>query len=139
MVTVKLSTIEPTWDFKRQTPKSASIWQNYFFSIDQKIDFCDYWVVYEGIKEEETCVCRPQNIFLITGEPPTIKTYHPTFLKQSCRIHRRTFIFPSLLSSFFKIYSYIYTYIRILKNIYCYLLNLKDCILNTAPSRSYPN
>lgn len=70
------------WPLIRQTPHSSGIWDDCVFSIDQKVDECDWWVVCEGLAEEERVVCSRQNTIFITLEPESIKQYSQIFLDQ---------------------------------------------------------
>lgn len=65
MITVKLTTSSPEWPLFRQTPASSGIWGNCRFYLNEKVEECDFWVVYEGL-----------------SEPPHIKPYNQRFLKQ---------------------------------------------------------
>lgn len=81
-IIVKLSNPFPEWFLERQTPGCKRIWNNCKFFINQDIDECDYWVVFEGLINPETTLCPGKNIIFITGEPPSFKTYSPRFLDQ---------------------------------------------------------
>jgi len=82
VIKIRLSTLSPEWPWIRQTPGSKSIWGNCKFFVDQDVEECDYWVVYEGLMEPASALCPPENTILITGEPPTVKRYDPRFLMQ---------------------------------------------------------
>jgi hypothetical protein len=82
MINVKITTDFPEWPLVRQTPNSSSKWSNYNFYINKNIKKCDYWVVYEGLKEVEEVICPKENTIFITGEPPSIKKYNPEFINQ---------------------------------------------------------
>ncbi|MCK4517422.1 hypothetical protein KAT92_01490 [Candidatus Babeliales bacterium] len=82
MINIKVSTVAPEWDWIRQTPKNDGVWENCRFVFDQQTKTCDYWIVYENILQQETALCPAQNKILLTGEPKSIKTYHPKFLAQ---------------------------------------------------------
>lgn len=82
MIRIKLSDPFTSWPIVRQTPGSRSVWGDYEFFINREVKECDYWVVYEGLNKEESTCCPLQNTILITGEPPSIKSYHPGFLAQ---------------------------------------------------------
>jgi hypothetical protein len=43
---------------------------------------CDYLFVFEKLNEKISCNCSKKNVIFISGEPPTVKTYHADFLKQ---------------------------------------------------------
>lgn len=82
MIKVKVSTAFPDWPLIRQTPFSEGIWGDFQFYINQDVDECDYWVVYDSLFQTETVYCSPNNTILITGEPPDIKKYNPEFIDQ---------------------------------------------------------
>ena len=82
MFKVKISTPDYKWPLIRQTPGQKGIWGDYEFIINEDIEECDYWVVYEGLEHKENVYCYPENIFLITGEPPSVKKYNKNFLQQ---------------------------------------------------------
>lgn len=87
MYKVKLSFPYDWWDLMRQTPKSSGIWGDYHFYINQEIDECDFWIVYDHLlKSTESVKCPKENIFLITGEPFVIQQYHPSFTDQFARV-----------------------------------------------------
>lgn len=82
IIKIKVSTSFPSYPLIRQTPNSQGIWGNCQFYINEDIEKCDWWVVYENIIETEKVNCPKNNTILITGEPSTIKKYNPGFLKQ---------------------------------------------------------
>ena len=86
MIRVKLSTNSPDWPFIRQTPGQAGLWGECRFFINEDVDECDFWVVYDDVLRPETTRCPPGNTLLITGEPPSVKTYSPRFLNQFARV-----------------------------------------------------
>jgi hypothetical protein len=82
LLRVKVSTNFPEWPLILQTPSRSGVWGDCRFYINDPIDECDYWVVYEGLLKAETTACPPDNVVLITGEPPSIRTYSAYFLNQ---------------------------------------------------------
>ena len=83
MQIVKLTFPFPNWDLKRQTPGSNGVWGNFKFFINEEIDECDYWFVFDHLsKPSEKVVCPTSNIVLLTGEPSSIKQYSQTFIDQ---------------------------------------------------------
>jgi hypothetical protein len=82
IIKVKLTHEHPNWPFLRQTPNLSGIWGNYHFFINQDIQECDYWVVYDGMLKTEETICPSENIILVTAEPPSIKTYGQKFINQ---------------------------------------------------------
>ena len=81
MIKVKLS-MASDWPLKRQTPDSKGIWGNYQFFLNEKIEKCDYWVVFGGVKESENTICPKKNTIFVATEPKNIKRYNTNFLKQ---------------------------------------------------------
>ena len=85
-VKVKVSTSFPEWPLERQTPNRSRQWGNRQFYINEPIDACDYWVVYDGLRNEERARCPRENTIFITGEPPAVKKYNQKFLNQFAMI-----------------------------------------------------
>ena len=79
---VKLTNYFPQWPLVRQTSGQSGVWGNTRFFINQDIEECDYWVVFEGLNKEESAICPKENTVFISGEPPTIKSYKKKFLAQ---------------------------------------------------------
>ena len=82
MLRVKLSMTMAGWPLVRQTPGSRGIWNDCHFFVNEEIEECDYWVVYDDMLHPEKTRCCPQNTLLIMGEPPSVKTYPPQYLAQ---------------------------------------------------------
>ena len=82
MIRIKLSTPNPDFPLIRQTPGSKGIWGDYAFFINQDIVECDYWIVFDALGKTEKTVCLPENIILFTGEPPSVKKYSNSFIRQ---------------------------------------------------------
>lgn len=80
--TIKLTTPFPEWPLVRQTPGDKGIWGDCKFFVNEEIDECDWWVVYEGLTKPEKTKCPPENTILITGEPPSVGKYGKRFLSQ---------------------------------------------------------
>ncbi len=79
---IKVSTCSPEFDWIRQTPNNSGIWSNCKFIFDQKVNTCDYWVVYENLVNHDSTICPQNNMILITGEPPSTNKYNKKFIKQ---------------------------------------------------------
>jgi hypothetical protein len=58
------------------------MWDDHVFFINQPVQECDWWVVYEDLLVPEGAVCPPGHTILITGEPPSVKTYTQPFIGQ---------------------------------------------------------
>jgi len=99
MIKIKLSTSFPTWPLHRQTPGAKGLWDNCKFFIDEPVDNCDWWVVYEGLTRPETTCCPPHNIIFISGEPPANRKYKRGFLRQFSKIitSHRLFFYKNVL------------------------------------------
>ena len=82
MIHVKLSVQFPKEWILRQTPGGEGRWGNCAFHVNDQVAECDYWVVYDKPARPESTVCPPENVILITGEPPSVARYHPRFLAQ---------------------------------------------------------
>lgn len=86
MIKVGLFSADPNWPILRQTDGSSGVWGNVHFYVNQNGGKFDYVVVYDGLYEEIKVACRKENTILITGEPPTIKSYNGNFIKQFGRV-----------------------------------------------------
>jgi hypothetical protein len=82
MAKIKLSTPNPDFPLIRQTPGSKGIWGDCTFYINQDIEECDYWIIYDALSGTETTKCPKDNVVLFTGEPPTVKKYSKSFIRQ---------------------------------------------------------
>lgn len=81
MITIKLSTeVQPP--LENFFPRRSGVWGNCQFLINQEVESCDYWMVIDGLTRPETTYCQPENIFLFTAEPSSIRRYSQTFLQQ---------------------------------------------------------
>lgn len=69
-----------------QFPTSDRVMGSYEFVLGGTCKSADYVIVLDNIAEPITIECPPSNIFLFTGEPPTIKTYPDYYLKQFGKI-----------------------------------------------------
>lgn len=79
---VKFSTNSTYWDWIRQTPGRKGIWSDCQFFVNEDIEECDFWFVYEDLPKNETVKCVPENTVLIMGEPESVKKYNEKFLTQ---------------------------------------------------------
>ena len=83
MYKVKLTFPYPSWDLLRQTPDSLGVWGDFKFYINENIEDCDYWVVFNHLlSEEETVICSPKNTIFLTAEASSIQLYDHDFLNQ---------------------------------------------------------
>uniref|UniRef100_UPI0025ECB6A4 hypothetical protein n=1 Tax=Marivirga sp. TaxID=2018662 RepID=UPI0025ECB6A4 len=81
MIKVKL-TWPYNWPIIKQTPSRSGNWGDFKFLINQEVEECDFWVVFDGLKTMESTICPRENILLVTSEPPAIKNYDRKFIKQ---------------------------------------------------------
>jgi len=82
MINVKLSTCAPLWPWLRQMPRGKTEWGPFRFHVDCDVSDCDIWVVFESLEESEIVECSPERVIFIAGEPDSIGSYQPEFLKQ---------------------------------------------------------
>jgi len=81
---IKVSTDAQSTIF-RQTPQGKGVWKDAVFFVNTNVVECDVWVVHEELSRQESAICPPGNVILITGEPPDIKTYNARWLENfSC-------------------------------------------------------
>ena len=81
-IKVKLSTPFPGWPLKRQTPGNSCVWGNCKFYINKDVEECDWWIVFEDLFRSEAVTVPKENTILVTGEPPSIKSYPKKFTDQ---------------------------------------------------------
>jgi len=82
MITIKLTTEYPQVAMDAFTPNRSLQWGDCQFVVNQDIASCDYWMVIDGLLKPEMTVCPPENVFLFTAEPPAVRRFGRTFLKQ---------------------------------------------------------
>jgi len=81
-LTIRVSTGSPEFPWLRQTPGRLGVWRGHRFVVDEPVDQCDAWFVFEGLSEPQRSACPASRVFLITGEPPAIRSYRPGFVAQ---------------------------------------------------------
>lgn len=90
MIKVKLTTYDYSPStreyFLKQTPRLSGKWGYFHFFLNQKIDRCDYWVVFDCLPKEDSTICPKENIIFIAGESSSIKKYNEKFLNQFSKI-----------------------------------------------------
>lgn len=69
-------------DISFQTPNRSCIWNNCEFHINEDIERCDFWVVFDDLLEKESTICPHNNTIFVTAEPETVKKYDKKFLRQ---------------------------------------------------------
>ena len=90
MITVKISF--PGWwndasgenVFLKELPRSDGVWEVFQFEINNEVEVCDYWFVYDDINEYlvEKAFCPKENCIFITGEVNPWWQYPTEFLRQ---------------------------------------------------------
>ena len=86
MLTVKVTTCAPQWPWARQTPSGLLVWEDISFLVDQEVEDCDAWVVFESLPNTQTTRCPSDRTLLITAEPSSIGAYPHEFVDQFSRV-----------------------------------------------------
>ena len=73
------------WPIERQIP-STYVAEGVEFVINQPVQECDAWVVYQGIYRPDETICPPDRVFLYTYEPPGLHDFEQGFLDQFAKI-----------------------------------------------------
>lgn len=81
MIRVKV-TFDSDWPVIKQTPGRNGVWGDCQFFINDDTFDCDYWFVFYGMNKAERVCCSSENIYFVSGEPNTVKTYRYNFLRQ---------------------------------------------------------
>ena len=68
--------------FLLQTPGGKGVWKGDTYVLNEPMEECDAWVVYENLYGQETTTCPPDKLLLLTGEPPEVRKYAPYWTKQ---------------------------------------------------------
>ena len=82
VVRIKVSTSFPEWPLEQQTPARRAQWGNCKFFINEPVDTCDAWIVFDDLVIAESCECPLDRTYLLTAEPPNVKTYNSQFVGQ---------------------------------------------------------
>lgn len=89
MIKIKLTTYE-YYPFKEnllsQTPESLGEWGDFKFYINEDIEDCDYWVIFDYLPRLQEVKCSPKNVIFIAGEATSIRKYDADFLNQFSKI-----------------------------------------------------
>lgn len=86
MKTVKITTGMLPEHLVRQTPGRGGTWGGYRFVVNQPVESCDYWVIVDDVIAAESARCPPENVFLLTQEPSSVRDYSARFLDQFARV-----------------------------------------------------
>ena len=79
---IALFTIAPRWPWSRQTPGNSLCWEGSRFVINPQGGLFGGCIVFDGLLSEARVMCPPDRVFLVTGEPPAIKSYNEAFAAQ---------------------------------------------------------
>lgn len=83
---IKISThspyVPPAFALARQTPGSLGRWQEFQFHVNEPMEECSAWFIYDGLAAPEQTLCPPENVVFITAEPPAYKKYPKRWLRQ---------------------------------------------------------
>jgi hypothetical protein len=79
---IKLS-ISGNWPIERQFSNKHSLYEGFNFFINNDVEECDYWFVFNYLNNDlESTYCPPDNIILIAPEPKHVQKYYTCYLKQ---------------------------------------------------------
>ena len=78
---IKLSTSFPEWPVEQQLPGGGTSWGNVDFFINQPVEECDAWFVYDGITIEDSTLCPVGGVIFVTAEPSSFKCYNQGWLR----------------------------------------------------------
>jgi hypothetical protein len=82
LLQIALLTATPRWPLARQTPGNAMRWDGCSFTTNPAGGRFDGCIVYDAVLADVILECPSDRVFLITGEPPSIKTYNERFAAQ---------------------------------------------------------
>jgi hypothetical protein len=67
---------------RAQSPGNLGVWGDYKFEINNGVDECDSWVVFESTGGNESAVVPAGRTILILNEPEYVRSYSPEYLRQ---------------------------------------------------------
>jgi hypothetical protein len=79
---IALLTVTPRWPWARQTLGQTMRWGDCSFVVNPIGGRFDGCIVYDGLLSRASLECPPDKVFLVTCEPPSIKTYNEKFAAQ---------------------------------------------------------
>lgn len=65
-----------------QSPGNLGVWGDYRFDINNGVDECDYWVVFESTSGNESAAVPAGRTILVLNEPEYVRSYSPEYLRQ---------------------------------------------------------
>lgn len=72
--------------FSEYTPNQSKRWRDFEFFLNEKMDSCDYWVVFDYLPQKDSTMCQNKNTIFIAGESSSIKRYNQKFLNQFAHV-----------------------------------------------------
>jgi len=79
---IKLS-ISGNWPIERQLSEKIILHEGYKFHINNQIEECDYWFVFNYLNYDyEKAFCPQENVILLAPEPKHVQKYYTSYLKQ---------------------------------------------------------
>ena len=82
MYKIKLS-ISGNWPIERQLSNIKVLHEGYNFHINNEVEECDYWFVFNYLNNDfEKTFCPKENVILIAPEPKHVQKYYTSYLKQ---------------------------------------------------------
>ncbi|QDS96325.1 Glycosyltransferase family 10 (fucosyltransferase) [Roseimaritima multifibrata] len=82
MPRVLVTTPFPDWPLLRQTPGGKGVWEDFQFVVNEPLESCDAWVVYEEVPERMTVNVPPDQTYFFSAEPPALRRYRECFVAQ---------------------------------------------------------
>lgn len=67
---------------RQQSPGNLGVWGDYRFEINNDVDECDFWVVFESVPHRSTVAVPPGNTIAVCSEPAHYRDYTPEYLRQ---------------------------------------------------------
>ncbi len=86
LLRIKLSTSFPHWPLARQTPHGDGVWGGCHFFINQPVEACDAWFVYDGLTAPDQTSCPESSVIFVTAEPASFKRYDSSWLQQFAHV-----------------------------------------------------
>jgi hypothetical protein len=93
---ILFSTTYTNYDFLRQVPRETDRWCQFEFTTDANHPHLFGWVVYDNIHEPIRAPVPHSHLMLVTGEPPSLRTYRPRYTSQFAAVRTSH---PQLLHS----------------------------------------
>lgn len=64
------------------TPNNKKKWAGHEFFIDEDVQDCDAWFIWDGLAYPDSTCCPADHVVFITGEPEGYKCYHKDWLNK---------------------------------------------------------